>query len=642
MSDQIETRAFETETSQLLQLMIHSLYSNKEIFLRELISNASDALDKLRFEAVQNGDLLQGDSDLIIRIDVDKEANQIIISDNGIGMSRDEVMANIGTIARSGTAEFSKMLAEAKDSETDANLIGQFGVGFYSSFIVADKVTVETRRAGVDAAEGVRWVSDGSGEYTIETIDQPNRGTVITLHLNEENSEFVESYRIESVIKKYSDHITFPVQMLKEPTPAFDAEAESNDDDAGEEKPAADPEWTAVNRATALWTRSRKDIGEDEYDEFYKQLSYDYEKPLARIHSRVEGKQEYTLLLYVPTNPPFDLYDRDRRHGIKLYVNRVFIMDDADNLMPGYLRFVKGLIDSDDLPLNISREILQGNKLVDSIRSGATRKVLDCLKDMAAADADQYQQFWDNFGKVLKEGLVDDFANKERLAKLLRFATTATDGDKQVASFDDYLGRMDEKQEKIYYITGDNHVGASSSPHLEVFRKHNIEVLLLSDPIDEWVVSSLTEFEGKSLQSVSKGELGLEDLIGEDGKTDGEDSDDEKSLTEQIAEVLKEQVETVRVTRRLTDSPACLVKGENEMSGNMERIMKAAGQAFEGGKPVLEVNLEHKLLQRLKSETAEDVSADLAQVIFDQALLSEGAQLENPADYVKRVNRLLT
>ena len=642
MSDQIETRAFETETSQLLQLMIHSLYSNKEIFLRELISNASDALDKLRFEAVQNGDLLQGDSDLIIRIDVDKEANQIIISDNGIGMSRDEVMANIGTIARSGTAEFSKMLAEAKDSETDANLIGQFGVGFYSSFIVADKVTVETRRAGVEAAEGVRWVSDGSGEYTIETIDQPNRGTVITLHLNEENSEFVESYRIESVIKKYSDHITFPVQMLKEPTPAFDAEAESNDDDAGEEKPAADPEWTAVNRATALWTRSRKDIGEDEYDEFYKQLSYDYEKPLARIHSRVEGKQEYTLLLYVPTNPPFDLYDRDRRHGIKLYVKRVFIMDDADNLMPGYLRFVKGLIDSDDLPLNISREILQGNKLVDSIRSGATRKVLDCLKDMAAADADQYQQFWDNFGKVLKEGLVDDFANKERLAKLLRFATTATDGDKQVASLDDYLGRMDEKQEKIYYITGDNHVGASSSPHLEVFRKHNIEVLLLSDPIDEWVVSSLTEFEGKSLQSVSKGELGLEELIGEDGKTDVEDSDEEKSLTEQIAEVLKTQVESVRVTRRLTDSPACLVKGENEMSGNMERIMKAAGQAFEGGKPVLEVNLEHKLLQRLKSETAEDVSADLAQVIFDQALLSEGAQLENPADYVKRVNRLLT
>ena len=642
MSDQIETRAFETETSQLLQLMIHSLYSNKEIFLRELISNASDALDKLRFEAVQNGDLLQGDSDLIIRIDVDKEANQIIISDNGIGMSRDEVMANIGTIARSGTAEFSKMLAEAKDSETDANLIGQFGVGFYSSFIVADKVTVETRRAGVDAAEGVRWVSDGSGEYTIETIDQPNRGTVITLHLNEENSEFVESYRIESVIKKYSDHITFPVQMLKEPTPAFDADAEANDDDSAEEKPAADPEWTAVNRATALWTRSRKEIGEDEYDEFYKQLSYDYEKPLARIHSRVEGKQEYTLLLYVPTNPPFDLYDRDRRHGIKLYVNRVFIMDDADNLMPGYLRFVKGLIDSDDLPLNISREILQGNKLVDSIRSGATRKVLDCLKDMAAADADQYQQFWDNFGKVLKEGLVDDFANKERLAKLLRFATTATDGDKQVASLDDYLGRMDEKQEKIYYITGDNHVGASSSPHLEVFRKHNIEVLLLSDPIDEWVVSSLTEFEGKSLQSVSKGELGLEELIGEDGKTDAEDSDEEKSLTEQIAEVLKTQVESVRVTRRLTDSPACLVKGENEMSGNMERIMKAAGQAFEGGKPVLEVNLEHKLLQRLKSETAEDVSADLAQVIFDQALLSEGAQLENPADYVKRVNRLLT
>ncbi|MBL4622177.1 MAG: molecular chaperone HtpG [Immundisolibacteraceae bacterium] len=641
MSDQIETRAFETETSQLLQLMIHSLYSNKEIFLRELVSNASDALDKLRFEAVQNADLLQGDSDLVIRVEVDKEANQIIISDNGIGMDRDEVMANIGTIARSGTAEFSKMLAEAKDSETDANLTGQFGVGFYSSFIVADKVTVETRRAGLDAAEGVRWISDGSGEYTIETIDRPDRGTVITLLLNEESNEFVESYRIESVIKKYSDHITFPVQMLKEPTPAFDAEAEPEADEA-EEKPAPEPEWTAINRATALWTRSRKDIGEDEYDEFYKQLSYDYQKPLARIHSRVEGKQEYTLLLYVPTNPPFDLYDRDRRHGIKLYVKRVFIMDDADNLMPGYLRFVKGLIDSDDLPLNISREILQGNKLVDSIRSGATRKVLDCLKDIAAADADKYQQFWDNFGKVLKEGLVDDFANKERLAKLLRFATTATDGDKQVASLDDYLGRMGEKQEKIYYITGDNHVGASSSPHLEVFRKHNIEVLLLSDPIDEWVVSSLTEFEGKSLQSVSKGELGLEALIGEDGKTDAEDSDEEKSITDQIAEVLKTQVESVRVTRRLTDSPACLVKGENEMSGNMERIMKAAGQAFEGGKPVLEVNLDHKLLQRLKSETAEDVSADLAQVIYDQALLSEGAQLENPAEYVKRVNRLLT
>ncbi|MEL0083482.1 MAG: molecular chaperone HtpG, partial [Gammaproteobacteria bacterium] len=613
MSDTIETRAFETETDQLLKLMIHSLYSNKEIFLRELISNASDALDKLRYEGYQNGDLLKESGDLVIRVDFDKDANQVVIRDNGIGMSRDEVMANIGTIAHSGTAEFAKMLAENKDGETDANVIGQFGVGFYSSFIVADKVTVETRRAGEQSDAGVRWQSEGTGEYTLESIDRPQCGTEITLHLREDSLEFADQYRLESLIRKYSDHITFPVEMLQVPPPPA-----PGDEEEGEEATPAepqDPEWKAVNKATALWAQPRNEIGEDEYNEFYQQLSYDFEKPLARIHSRVEGKQEYTLLLYLPTNPPFDLYDRDRRHGIKLYVKRVFIMDDAEQLMPAYLRFVKGVIDSDDLPLNVSREILQGNKLVDSIRSGATRKVLDCLKDIAEKESDKYQTFWDNFGKVLKEGLVDDFTNKERIARLLRFATTQGSGQEQNVSLDDYIGRMGEKQEKIYYITADSYGAASSSPHLEVFRKHDIEVLLLSDPIDEWVVSSLPEFEGKSLQSVSKGELGLEELIGDQASDDEQKSEEQESFTEQIAEVLKDRVDSVRVTRRLTDSPACLVKSEHEMSANMERIMKSAGQTFEAAKPALEINPEHKLLQRLKAETAEDVFADLAQVV---------------------------
>jgi molecular chaperone HtpG len=641
MSETIETRVFETETSQMLKLMIHSLYSNKEIFLRELISNASDALDKLRYESYQNTDLLSGDGDLVIRVDFDKEGKRVIIRDNGLGMSRDEVIGNIGTIAHSGTAEFAKMLAENKDGETDANMIGQFGVGFYSSFIVADRVTVETRRADLGADAGVRWESTGTGEYTLETIDRAERGTQITLHLRDDCEEFADSYRLESLIRKYSDHITFPVEMLKEPVVPPSAETDDEVDDDAEEAVKPEPEWTAINKATALWVQPRNEIGEDEYDEFYQQLSYDFEKPLARVHSRVEGKQEYTLLLYVPTNPPFDLYDRDRRHGIKLYVKRVFIMDDAEQLMPAYLRFVKGVIDSDDLPLNVSREILQGNKLVDSIRSGATRKVLDCLKDIAKDDPQKYQTFWDNFGKVLKEGLVDDFANKERIAKLLRFATTTTEGVQQDASLEDYLGRMSEKQEKIYYITADSHQAASSSPHLEVFRKHGIEVLLLTDPIDEWVVSSLPDFEGKALQSVSKGELGLDELIGEESSDEAGDDDADQSLTDQIKEALQDQVDSVRITRRLTDSPACLVKSEHEMSANMERIMKSAGQTFEAAKPTLEINLEHKLLQRLKAETAEDVFADLAQVVFDQALLSEGGQLENPAEYVKRVNRLL-
>lgn len=641
MSETIETRVFETETSQMLKLMIHSLYSNKEIFLRELISNASDALDKLRYESYQNTDLLSGDGDLVIQVDFDKEGKRVIIRDNGLGMSRDEVIGNIGTIAHSGTAEFAKMLAENKDGETDANMIGQFGVGFYSSFIVADKVTVETRRADLGADAGVRWESTGTGEYTLETMDRAERGTQITLHLREDCEEFADSYRLESLIRKYSDHITFPVEMLKEPVVPPSAETDDEADADAEEAVTPEPEWTAINKATALWVQPRNEIGEDEYDEFYQQLSYDFEKPLARVHSRVEGKQEYTLLLYVPTNPPFDLYDRDRRHGIKLYVKRVFIMDDAEQLMPAYLRFVKGVIDSDDLPLNVSREILQGNKLVDSIRSGATRKVLDCLKDIAKDDPQKYQTFWDNFGKVLKEGLVDDFANKERIAKLLRFATTTTDGVQQNASLEDYLGRMSEKQEKIYYITADSHQAASSSPHLEVFRKHGIEVLLLTDPIDEWVVSSLPDFEGKALQSVSKGELGLDELIGEESSDEAAADDADQSLTDQIKEALQDQVDSVRITRRLTDSPACLVKSEHEMSANMERIMKSAGQTFEAAKPTLEINLEHKLLQRLKAETAEDVFADLAQVVFDQALLSEGGQLENPAEYVKRVNRLL-
>lgn len=643
MSETIETRVFETETSQMLKLMIHSLYSNKEIFLRELISNASDALDKLRYESYQNTDLLSGDGDLVIQVDFDKEGKRVIIRDNGLGMSRDEVIGNIGTIAHSGTAEFAKMLAENKDGETDANMIGQFGVGFYSSFIVADRVTVETRRADLGADAGVRWESTGTGEYTLETIDRAERGTQITLHLREDCEEFADSYRLESLIRKYSDHITFPVEMLKEPVvpPAAETDDETDADADAEEAVKPEPEWTAINKATALWVQPRNEIGEDEYDEFYQQLSYDFEKPLARVHSRVEGKQEYTLLLYVPTNPPFDLYDRDRRHGIKLYVKRVFIMDDAEQLMPAYLRFVKGVIDSDDLPLNVSREILQGNKLVDSIRSGATRKVLDCLKDIAKDDPQKYQTFWDNFGKVLKEGLVDDFANKERIAKLLRFATTTTDGVQQNASLEDYLGRMSEKQEKVYYITADSHQAASSSPHLEVFRKHGIEVLLLTDPIDEWVVSSLPDFEGKALQSVSKGELGLDELIGEESSDETAADDADQSLTDQIKEALQDQVDSVRITRRLTDSPACLVKSEHEMSANMERIMKSAGQTFEAAKPTLEINLEHKLLQRLKAETAEDVFADLAQVVFDQALLSEGGQLENPAEYVKRVNRLL-
>lgn len=619
-----EHLAFQAEVKQLLQLMIHSLYSNKEIVLRELISNASDAADKLRFEGLSNGALYENDSDLKIRISFDKAARTVTISDNGIGMNRDEVIYNIGTIAKSGTKEFFQSLTG--DQAKDANLIGQFGVGFYSSFIIADKVTLITRRAG--EKEAVKWESSGEGDYTLESVDKASRGTDIVLHLREGEDEFLNDWKLKTIIRKYSDHITLPIVMKK---------SEWKD---GEQVPTDEDE--TVNRASALWARAKNDITEEEYQEFYKHVSHDFENPLAYTHSRVEGKQEYISLLYIPSKAPFDLYDRERRHGIKLYVKRVFIMEDAEKLMPQYLRFVRGVIDSADLPLNVSREILQDSRDVDAIKSGSVKKVLGLLEDLAKDKLDDYAKFWAEFGRVLKEGPGEDFANKEKIAGLLRFASTHADTDAQTVSLADYVSRMQPEQEAIYYITADTFAAAQHSPHLEIFRKKGIEVLLMSDKVDEWLLGSLTEFEGKKLQSIAKGDLDLGKLESDTEKEAQKKIEEEaKSLIERVKTSLGDTVKEVRVTHRLTDSPACLVAGEHDLSGNLARILKAAGQKAPESKPILELNPEHKLVKRMEAETEAARFNDLAHLVFDQALLAEGGQLEDPASFVRRMNSLL-
>jgi len=620
-----ESMAFQAEVKQLLQLMIHSLYSNKEIVLRELISNASDAADKLRFEALANGAHYENDSELKIRIAFDKEARTLTIADNGIGMSRDEVISHIGTIAKSGTKEFFSALTG--DQAKDANLIGQFGVGFYSAFIIADKVTLTTRRAG--ATEAVRWESVGEGDYTLEDADKASRGTEIVLHLREGEDEFLNDWKLKSIVRKYSDHIMLPIVMKK-----------SEWKDGAE---VATDEDETVNKASALWARSKNDITEEEYQEFYKHVSHDFENPLAYTHSRVEGKQEYISLLYVPGKAPFDLYDRERSHGIKLYVKRVFIMEDAEKLMPQYLRFVRGVIDTSDLPLNVSREILQSSRDVEAIKAGSVKKVLGLLEDMAENKPEDYAKFYKEFGRVLKEGPGEDFANKDKIAGLLRFASTKADCDVQEVSLKDYISRMQPEQDVIYYITADSFAAAQHSPHLEIFRKKGIEVLLMSDRVDEWLLGSLTEFEGKKLQSIAKGDLDLGKLESETEKEIQKKIEEEaKTLVEKIKQTLGEQVKDVRVTHRLTDSPACLVSDENDLSGNLARILKSAGQKAPEAKPILEINPTHKLVKRIEAENADDVFANLAHVLFDQALLAEGGTLEDPASFVKRMNSLIS
>ena len=623
-----ESMHFQAEVTKLLHLMIHSLYSNKEIFLRELISNASDACDKLRFEALNNDALFEGDTDLKIRVSFDKAARTVTISDNGIGMSRDEVISHLGTIAKSGTREFFSQLSG--DQAKDANLIGQFGVGFYSGFIVAKQISVVTRRAG--SAEAVRWESVGEGEFTVEAALRSGRGTDVILELREGEDDFLSSWKLKSILTKYSDHITIPVLMKKEEWDKDKNEMVVKD----EEEP--------VNQAKALWTRAKSDISEEQYQEFYKHVAHDYENALAYTHNRVEGRQEYTQLLYIPAKAPFDLWDRERKQGIKLYVKRVFIMDDAEQLMPRYLRFVKGVIDSADLPLNVSREILQESRDVKAIREGCTKRVLSLIEEMAGggedAQKEKFTKFWKEFGAVIKEGVGEDFANKERIAKILRFASTKADSVDQTVSLADYLGRLKEGQDKIYYVTAETFLAAKNSPHLEVFRKKGIEVLLLSDRVDEWVVSNLTEFDGKQLVSVAKGGLDLGKLEDEAEKKEKESAADEyKDLLKKIQDALGEKVKEVRVTHRLTDSPSCLVADDHDMSAHMSRILKAAGQNAPGTKPILEINPKHPLVQKLKYEDAK--FADWVSLLFDQALLAEGGTLDDPAGFVKRMNQML-
>ncbi len=623
-----ETLGFQTEAKQLLQLMIHSLYSNKEIFLRELISNASDAADKLRFEALNNDGLYEDQPNLRIRIDFDKDANTVTIEDTGIGMSREEVVTNLGTIAKSGTADFLKQLSG--DQAKDSQLIGQFGVGFYSAFIVADKVEVETRRAGAASSEGVRWVSTGESDFTIESIERAARGTKITLHLQSEQTEFADSWRLKTIIKKYSDHIAIPVEMQEQAAPAEDDE------------PAADAEWKAVNNATALWTRSRSEVSDEEYGEFYKHISHDFSDPLVWSHNRVEGKLDYTSLLFIPAKAPFDLWNREAARGLKLYVQRTFIMDEAEQFLPLYLRFVKGIVDSNDLSLNVSREILQQDAAVDSMKSALTKRVLDTLDKLAKKDAEKYQGFWDEFGQVLKEGPAEDFANRERIAKLFRFATSKSGSDKQSASLSGYVENMVEGQDKIYYLAAESYATAKASPHLEIFNKKGIEVLLLTDRVDEWMVSHLGEFDGKQFVDVARGELDLGAVETEDDKKEAEQvNESHKDLVERIKLSLEERVSEVRATTRLTDSPACLVVGDNDMGMQMRRLLEQAGQEVPKDKPILEINADHPLVAKLDAEADEDRFADLASIVFDQAALAAGDQIEAPAEYVARLNKLL-
>ena len=625
-----ETLGFQAEVKQLLQLMIHSLYSNKEIFLRELISNASDASDKLRFEAIHHAAWYETDPELKIQISFNKEARTVTIADNGIGMSREEVIANLGTIARSGTKEFFSKLSG--DQQQDAALIGQFGVGFYSAFIVADNIIVETRRAGLPGNEGVRWESQGTGEFTIETINRPERGTSITLHLREGEDDLLSSWKLKSIIRKYSDHISLPIQMQKEEW-----------DEAKKEQVLKD-EYENINQATALWTRPKSELTEEQYQEFYKHISHDFQEPLTYSHNRVEGRSEFTQLLFIPKKVAFDLWDRNKRNGIKLYVKRVFIMDDAEQLMPTYLRFVSGVIDSADLPLNVSREILQESRDVKAIRESSTKRVLSMLEDLAnsedVAKKEQYAEFWKEFGQVLKEGIGEDSTNQERIAKLTRFASTHSDSAEQVVSLVDYVGRMKEGQDKIYYVTGDSYIAAKNSPHLEIFRKKGVEVLLLSDRVDEWMLSFFPEFDGKSLVSVAKGGLDLGALADEAEKKEQKETEEQyKDLIERMKKALDSKVKDVRITFRLTDSPACLVADEHELSGNLLRMLKAAGQQAPDTKPILEINPQHPLVLKLKYEDKQ--FDDWATILFDQALLAEGGQLQDPAAFVKRINQML-
>ncbi len=622
-----KTLSFQAEVQQILHLVTHSLYSNKEIFLRELVSNASDACDKLRFEALDNPALLAEDPNLEIRVWFDADAKTVTVRDNGVGMSADEAVAHLGTIAKSGTREFMSKLEG--DKKKDANLIGQFGVGFYSGFIVADRMTVETRRAGADASEGVRWSSTGSGDFEVETIDRQHRGTDVVLHLREGEEEFLSAWKLKSIISKYSDHISLPILM---PATRWDEEKKEQ---------VATDEWETVNKAAALWTRPKSEITDAQYQEFYKQISYDQEPPLAYTHNRVEGRSEYTQLLYVPAKAPFDLWNRDKRGGVKLYVKRVFIMDDAEALMPVYLRFVKGVIDSADLPLNVSRELLQESRDVKAIREGSTKRVLSMLEDVAENQKDKYADFWSQFGAVLKEGIGEDFGNQERLAKLLRFSSTTTDSG---VSFTDYVGRMKEGQEPIYYLTADSLSQARSSPQLEIFRKKGIEVLLLTDRVDEWMLQHLYEFDGKPLQSVAKGGVDLSKLQDEDEKKQAEEAAETfKPMLERLKAALRDRAKDVRVTTRLVDSPACIVVEEGDMSAHLARLLKQAGQEAPGAGsrlPILEVNPAHALLKKLEASDGSRFD-DLAQIVYDQALLAEGGQLEDPSAYVQRVNRML-
>ncbi|MEJ2532175.1 MAG: molecular chaperone HtpG [Halioglobus sp.] len=628
-----ETLGFQTEAKQLLHLMIHSLYSNQEIFLRELISNASDAIDKLRFAALSDESLLEGQGDFQVHVEVDKDAGTVTISDNGIGMNREEVIENLGTIAKSGTAAFLESLTG--DQRKDSQLIGQFGVGFYSAFIVAERVEVHTRKAGDDPEAGVLWESHGESEFSIEPRPKESRGTSITLFLKKDCEDFADDFRVRSVIRKYSDHISVPVMMPKPPAPP--AEGEESEEQAA----ATEVEYEAVNQATALWTRSRSDISEEEYKEFYKHVSHDFDDPLTWSHNKVEGKLEYTSLLYIPKRAPFDLWNRDVARGLKLYVQRTFIMDDAEQFLPLYLRFVKGVVDSNDLPLNVSRELLQQDASVDSMRSALTKRVLDMLGKLAKAGGDDYATFWKEFGQVLKEGPAEDFANKEKIAKLLRFSTTHTDKPEQDQSLDDYVARMQEKQDKIYYVVAENFNTARNSPHLEFFRKKGIEVLLLSDRIDDWLMNHLSEFDGKKLQDVARGALDLE-ADSEEEKAEREKlAKESEALVERLGKVLEDRVTEVRATNRLTDSPACLVVGDYDMGAQMRRIMEAAGQPVPESKPILEINPGHPLVQMLDREADEDRFADLATIVFEQASLAEGGQLEDPAAYVSRLNKLL-
>jgi molecular chaperone HtpG len=621
-----ETLGFQTEVKQLLNIVIHSLYSNKEIFLRELISNASDAADKLRFAALANNGLYESDSTLQVKIDIDKEAKTITITDNGVGMSRDEVVENLGTIAKSGTREFLASLTG--DQLKDTKLIGQFGVGFYSSFIVADRVQVETRKAGLPTSEGVCWQSTGEGDYTIESIDKLERGTRITLHLRADDEEFLEPWRLRTIIHKYSDHVPLPVLMKKEVSE--------------EDKEKAVNEYETVNRATALWQTSKNEIKEEEYQEFYKHIAHDFEAPLAWSHNKVEGKLEYTTLLYLPARAPFDLWNREHARGLKLYVQRVFIMDNAEQFLPNYLRFVKGVVDSNDLPLNISREILQHNKTIDTMRQAIVKRVLDILQKMAIDEKEKFAKFWQEFGQVLKEGIAEDFANREEIAKLLRFASTHNDNDQHTVSFDDYITRMKSGQDKIYYITADNFNSAKHSPHLEIFRQKGLEVLLLTDRIDEWLVANLTDYQGKHLQSVAKGALDLGNVEDEKVKEEIKKVEDEFSgLAKSVKEVLGEKVKEVRITHRLTESPACIVADDYDIGGHMQRILKAAGQAIPTSKPILELNPTHPIVENLKHQQNKERFDEICHILLEQSILAEGGELEDPALFIRRLNKLL-